>query len=112
MDSVCYRVGGIGSWVKYLTIVVSQTSLLKWFLEAVNKHIVKEIIDLAIFLEFSGGKVLDPDASIEAMEQLAGELQCMSGHERDESAVCICDCVIGRMAMANNQALYVIGPET
>ncbi|KAB0657123.1 hypothetical protein [Burkholderia diffusa] len=54
-----------------------------------NKHLVKAIIDVAVFLEFSGEGVLDPDASIEAMEQLVEELRCMPEHDKNEVAECI-----------------------
>jgi hypothetical protein len=40
-----------------------------------DKHVVKVIIDTVIFLEYSNGKTIDPDASVEVMEQLALELQ-------------------------------------
>ncbi|WP_256703100.1 hypothetical protein [Burkholderia ubonensis] len=50
---------------------------------------MKAIIDTAIFLEFSGKEILDLDVSVEFMEQLAGELQCMSEHEKSEVVACI-----------------------
>ncbi|KWK81255.1 hypothetical protein WM17_20015 [Burkholderia ubonensis] len=55
----------------------------------VNKCLVKAIIDTVIFPEFSGEEVLDPDVSTEFMEQLAGELQCMSEHEKSKVVACI-----------------------
>ncbi|MFJ4291927.1 hypothetical protein ACIP1U_19405 [Cupriavidus sp. NPDC089707] len=47
-----------------------------------NRHIAKAIADFAVFLEFADEDVLDPDASMQAMEQLAAELQSMSEDER------------------------------
>jgi hypothetical protein len=41
----------------------------------IDQHITKAVADLAVFLEFSGEDILDPDASIEALEQLALNLQ-------------------------------------
>jgi hypothetical protein len=43
----------------------------------INMHLVKAIADIAIFLEFSDEMQLDPDVSMQAMEQLAAELQLM-----------------------------------
>jgi hypothetical protein len=40
-----------------------------------DKHVVKVIVDTVIFLEYSSEKIIDPDSSVEAMEQLAVELQ-------------------------------------
>ena len=45
---------------------------------ALDKHLVKAVVDLAVFLEFSSEAVLNADASIEAMEQLASELGQMA----------------------------------
>ncbi|WP_205205200.1 hypothetical protein [Azonexus hydrophilus] len=44
----------------------------------------KAIVDMAIFLEFTDEELLDADTSIEAMEQLAMELQLMEGEGRSE----------------------------
>lgn len=46
--------------------------------QEIDKHLAKAIIDITIFLEFSDETVLDADASVGAMEQLAAELQLMS----------------------------------
>jgi hypothetical protein len=56
-----------------------------------NKHIVKAIADMAIFLEFSPENIVDPDASIEAMEQLAAELQKAPNIVQAELAQCLRD---------------------
>lgn len=45
--------------------------------QEINKHLAKAIIDIAIFLEFSDDSILDADAAIAVMEQLASELQIM-----------------------------------
>ena len=44
----------------------------------VDRHLAKVVIDMAVFLEYSDGNVLGEDASVEAMEQMAAELQLMS----------------------------------
>jgi hypothetical protein len=44
---------------------------------SIDIHLVKAIVDMAIFLEFSNSDLLNEDAAVEAMEQLAGELQQM-----------------------------------
>lgn len=49
-----------------------------------DKHVVKAIVDLAVFLEFTGSSELDEDAAINAMEQLASELQCLDDPARIE----------------------------
>jgi hypothetical protein len=45
--------------------------------KAVDVHLVRAIADIAIFLEFTNEELLNPDTAIEAMEQLASELQGM-----------------------------------
>ncbi|KGX48607.1 hypothetical protein [Burkholderia pseudomallei] len=47
-----------------------------------NDHFAKVIVDVSIFLEYSGENIIDPDASIELLEQIANELQKMSDSER------------------------------
>lgn len=49
---------------------------------SVSHHLVKAIADVAIFLEFTNEKLLDPDAAMEAMEQLAAELQRLKEEDR------------------------------
>ena len=44
--------------------------------------LVKIIADLAIFLEFTSEELLDPDAAVEAMEQMAAELQTLNNEDR------------------------------
>jgi len=41
----------------------------------IDKYIAKAIVEVALFLECSGEEVLDPDASVAAMEQMAANLQ-------------------------------------
>lgn len=47
-----------------------------------NKHLIKALADLAIFLEFTDDKLLDADMAVGVMEQLAMELQCMSNNDK------------------------------
>ncbi|UCV14768.1 hypothetical protein [Quatrionicoccus australiensis] len=49
---------------------------------AISRHLVKAIADMAIFLEFTKEELLNADTSIEAMEQLAMELQLMENEDR------------------------------
>jgi hypothetical protein len=49
-----------------------------------NEHLTKAIVDIAIFLEFTNEEYLNPDIAVEAMEQLAAQLQEMpEGDQRD-----------------------------
>lgn len=45
---------------------------------------VKAIVDLAVFLEFTDSRLLDEDVSIKAMEQLGSELQLLDDQARTE----------------------------
>ncbi|GKX58677.1 hypothetical protein [Leminorella grimontii] len=45
--------------------------------------LAKVVADLAVFLEFTGEEQLDPDSAVEAMEQMAGELQSLDDKERE-----------------------------
>jgi hypothetical protein len=54
--------------------------------DLISRHLVKAIADMAIFLEFTDEALLDADASIEAMEQLAAELQRMDDKGRSSLA--------------------------
>lgn len=45
--------------------------------------LAKVVADLAIFLEFTGEELLDPDSAVEAMEQIAVELQSLDDKERE-----------------------------
>jgi hypothetical protein len=47
-----------------------------------NENLVKAIVDLAVFLEFSDEDSLNPDASMAAMEQLSSTLKEMPHLER------------------------------
>ena len=43
----------------------------------INKHVARAIVEFAIFLEFSGGDALNPDAAMQGLERLASTLQMM-----------------------------------
>jgi len=45
--------------------------------QEINKHVARAIVELAIFLEFSGDDALNPDAAMQGLEQLASTLQMM-----------------------------------
>lgn len=51
-----------------------------------DKHVVKVLADVAIFLEFTNEDLLNPDVAIEVMEQLSAKLQLMSLEEK--SSLC------------------------
>lgn len=48
----------------------------------VDKNLARAIANVAIFLEFSNEGLINEDASVEAMEQLAADLQAMDGSAR------------------------------
>ncbi|MBN8501853.1 MAG: hypothetical protein J0M19_11945 [Sphingomonadales bacterium] len=48
----------------------------------VDQGIARAIANIAIFLEFSSDAVINEDASVEAMEQLAADLQSLNERER------------------------------
>lgn len=48
----------------------------------VSIHFAKAISDVAIFLEYTSTDLLNEDASVEAMEQLASELQLLNPIEK------------------------------
>jgi hypothetical protein len=50
----------------------------------IEDHLVKAIIDIAIFLEFTEAGLLNEDAAVGAMEQLSGELQQMDEYDQKE----------------------------
>ncbi|HEJ3814683.1 TPA: hypothetical protein SL458_003832 [Pseudomonas aeruginosa] len=43
--------------------------------QEVDKNLAKAIAEIAVFLEFSGDKVIDQDSAVQTMEQLASTLQ-------------------------------------
>jgi len=51
-----------------------------------HQNLVKAIVDLALFLEFSSDKIVDADAATEAMEQLASTLLAMNSDDQTEFA--------------------------
>jgi hypothetical protein len=48
--------------------------------------LVKVVADLAVFLEFTNEELLDPDLAVEALEQMASELQLMDEQDRNDLA--------------------------
>lgn len=44
--------------------------------------LAKIVADLAIFLEFTSEDLLDPDLAVEAMEQVAAELQLLDAEDK------------------------------
>ncbi|WP_456311306.1 hypothetical protein [Serratia proteamaculans] len=46
--------------------------------------LVKIITNLAIFLEFTDERQLDPDLAVEMMEQMAAELQSLNDDDRKD----------------------------
>ena len=57
-----------------------------------NNHLVKAIVDIAFFLEYSGPEILDQDVAVEAMEQLADELLQMTDSDQKQLAQQIIEC--------------------
>lgn len=54
----------------------------------VDKQIAKAIVDMLVFLEFSSDDVVDADASIAMIEQIAAVLQEASDSVRADLAQC------------------------
>ncbi|OZI57052.1 hypothetical protein [Bordetella genomosp. 1] len=52
--------------------------------QQINKHVAQAIVEVAVFLEFSGEEAINPDAAVQALEQLASTLQ-MSDSETKSS---------------------------
>jgi hypothetical protein len=50
----------------------------------IDDHLVKVIADIAVFLEFTNPELLDEDAAVGAMEQIARELQQMAEADQKE----------------------------
>ena len=50
----------------------------------IDRHIAKSILEIALFLEYSGEDAVDPDAAVAAFEQLAANLQLASDQTRIE----------------------------
>nr|WP_253308518.1 hypothetical protein [Rickettsia endosymbiont of Ceutorhynchus assimilis] len=49
-----------------------------------NSHLIKIILDIAIFLEFSNEDIINDDSAIQMMESIAYELQKMEeSHKND-----------------------------
>ena len=46
-------------------------------------HLVKSIVNMAIFLEFTDEGSLNPDVAIEMMESIAAELQLLSDDDKE-----------------------------
>jgi 16S rRNA C1402 (ribose-2'-O) methylase RsmI len=51
---------------------------------SLNKNIVKAIVETTIFLEFSSEDVVNPDAAIALMEEIAAILQNMEVSQKTE----------------------------
>ena len=43
--------------------------------QEINKRVAQAIVEVAVFLEFSGEEAISPDAAVQALEQLASTLQ-------------------------------------
>lgn len=43
--------------------------------QEINKYVAQAIVEVAVFLEFSGEEAINPDAAVQALEQLASTLQ-------------------------------------
>ncbi|WP_223495043.1 hypothetical protein [Stenotrophomonas indicatrix] len=70
----------------------------------INKHVARAIVELAVFLEFSGEDALHPDAAMQGLEQLASTLQMMDLDSR--SSLCSLFKIIAT-EYSNEQAEFV-----
>jgi hypothetical protein len=50
----------------------------------IDSNLVRAIVDLALFLERSDDDTVEPDAAVDALENLAAHLQSMSAPTRDQ----------------------------
>jgi len=48
----------------------------------IDRHIVKALVDVALFLETSDEKAIDPDCAVAAMEQMAANLQALDAESK------------------------------
>lgn len=48
----------------------------------VDRHIVKALVEVALFLELSDDETIDPDSAVAAMEQMAANLQALDAPSR------------------------------
>lgn len=70
----------------------------------IDKHVAKAIVEIAVFLEFSGQEAINSDSSILMLEQLAATLQMA------DSAAKSCLCSTFKEISneyANDQAVFV-----
>jgi hypothetical protein len=49
-----------------------------------DKHIIKCLIDVFLFIEFSTQEIIDEDAGVSLMEQIVYELGLMDSHSKIE----------------------------
>lgn len=49
-----------------------------------ESHLIKAVVDMAVFLEYTNSEFLNEDAAVEAMEQLAAELQQMGESDQQQ----------------------------
>ncbi|EJL98178.1 hypothetical protein PMI18_04116 [Pseudomonas sp. GM102] len=54
--------------------------------QEINKQIVRAIVEVAVFLEFSGEEAINSDAAVQVLEQLASTLQMMDSETK--SSLC------------------------
>lgn len=48
----------------------------------IDRHIVKALVEVALFLEMSDDKAIDPDCALGALEQMATNLQALDAVSR------------------------------
>lgn len=48
----------------------------------IDRHIVKALVEVALFLEMSDEKAIDPDSALAAMEQMAANLQALDAETK------------------------------
>ena len=49
-----------------------------------NDHLIKILVDVIIFLEFSDDDIIDPDAAIQMIEHITAEICIMGAAEKKE----------------------------
>ncbi|MDX3934529.1 hypothetical protein [Stenotrophomonas sp.] len=57
--------------------------------QVLDVNIVRAIAEIAVFLEFSPDRVINPDAAVEVMEQLSATLQLMDASTKLAFSACL-----------------------
>ena len=71
-----------------------------------NECLSRALLHVAMFLEFSDDDVVDPDAAVAQMEQMAASLSSLGPPERT-AFLAVCDKMVGEHATDPKRAKYL-----